>query len=315
MASPEGEALWLWLGTAGMFLGMVYFIARGWGVKNERRQKFYIATIFITAIAFANYLAMALGYGLTTVVVGGEEIPIYWARYTDWLFTTPLLLYDLGLLAGADRNTIYTLVGLDVAMIGTGAVATLTGDLPGAALSTGAQRLIWWGVSTAFLLVLLVSIGFMAEEVGGIHPAVVAFALGLVLSEVVDAHDEVEDKLKGIVFSFFAPIFFLHAGTKFEPELISLQNLGVASLLFVVACSLKYLGTAIPAQRLLALPGRYVGILFNYRLSFGIIAATVGLNMAVLTRELYAIVLLVVMLSAALPVILLRDRPTEFDMQ
>ena len=156
MASPGGEALWLWIGTAGMFLGMVYFIARGWGVQNERRQKFYIATIFITAIAFANYLAMALGYGLTTVVVGGEEIPIYWARYTDWLFTTPLLLYDLGLLAGADRNTIYTLVGLDVAMIGTGAVATLTGDLQGAALSTGAQRLIWWGVSTAFLLVLLV---------------------------------------------------------------------------------------------------------------------------------------------------------------
>jgi bacteriorhodopsin len=139
-----------------MFLGMVYFIARGWGVQDERRQKFYIATIFITAIAFMNYLAMALGYGLTTVMVGGEEIPIYWARYTDWLFTTPLLLYDLGLLAGADRNTIATLVGLDVAMIGTGAVATLTGDLSGAAVGTGAQRLIWWGVSTALLLVLVV---------------------------------------------------------------------------------------------------------------------------------------------------------------
>jgi len=135
---------------------MVYFIARGWGVQDERRQKFYIATIFITAIAFMNYLAMALGYGLTTVMVGGEEIPIYWARYTDWLFTTPLLLYDLGLLAGADRNTIATLVGLDVAMIGTGAVATLTGDLSGAAVDTGAQRLIWWGVSTALLLVLVV---------------------------------------------------------------------------------------------------------------------------------------------------------------
>jgi bacteriorhodopsin len=139
-----------------MFLGMVYFIARGWGETDDRRQKFYIATIFITAIAFANYLAMALGYGLTTVVVGGEEIPVYWARYTDWLLTTPLLLYDLGLLAGADRNTIWTLIGLDVSMIGTGAVATLTGDIQGAVIGTDAARLIWWGVSTAFLLVLLV---------------------------------------------------------------------------------------------------------------------------------------------------------------
>jgi bacteriorhodopsin len=137
-----------------MLLGMLYFIARGWGVENRRRQKFYIATIFITAIAFANYLAMALGYGLTTVTVAGEELPIYWARYTDWLFTTPLLLYDLGLLAGADRNTIGTLVGLDVLMIGTGAVATLTGtgtEIVGAEFA----RLIWWGVSTGFLLVLL----------------------------------------------------------------------------------------------------------------------------------------------------------------
>jgi bacteriorhodopsin len=137
-----------------MFLGMVYFIVRGWGQEDERRQKFYIATIFICAIAFSNYLAMALGYGLTEVTVAGETLPIYWARYTDWLFTTPLLLYDLGLLAGADRNTIATLVGLDVLMIGTGAVATLTGsgtDVVGAE----AARIIWWAVSTAFLLVLL----------------------------------------------------------------------------------------------------------------------------------------------------------------
>jgi len=137
-----------------MFLGMVYFIVRGWGIDSDRRQKFYIATIFITAIAFANYLAMALGYGLTTVVVAGEELPIYWARYTDWLFTTPLLLYDLGLLAGADRNTIATLVGLDVLMIGTGAVATLTGAGTGA-IGTEGARLVWWGISTGFLLVLL----------------------------------------------------------------------------------------------------------------------------------------------------------------
>ena len=154
MATPGPESTWLWLGTAGMFLGMVYFIVRGWGQEDERRQKFYIATIFICAIAFSNYLAMALGYGLTEVTVAGETLPIYWARYTDWLFTTPLLLYDLGLLAGADRNTIATLVGLDVLMIGTGAVATLTGtgtDIVG----VEAARIVWWAVSTAFLLVLL----------------------------------------------------------------------------------------------------------------------------------------------------------------
>lgn len=154
MPQPGSEQIWLWLGTAGMFLGMLYFIARGWGVKDERRQKFYIATILITAIAGVNYLLMALGFGLTLIDLPSDpEAPIYWARYTDWLFTTPLLLYDLALLAGADRNTIATLVSLDILMIGTGVFATLsTGS---GALPAGAERLIWWGVSTAFLLVLL----------------------------------------------------------------------------------------------------------------------------------------------------------------
>jgi bacteriorhodopsin len=139
-----------------MFLGMLYFIARGWGEQDRKRQEFYIVTIFITAIAFVNYLAMALGFGLTTVNIGGEMVDIYWARYTDWLFTTPLLLIDLGLLARANRNQLTALVGLDALMIGTGAVATLAGGSYAVfGLDDGARRLIWWGVSTGFLLVLL----------------------------------------------------------------------------------------------------------------------------------------------------------------
>ncbi|MFW6321500.1 MAG: bacteriorhodopsin [Halohasta sp.] len=163
MATPGSESLWLWLGTAGMFLGMLYFIGRGWGETDRRRQEFYIVTIFITAIAFVNYLAMALGFGLTTIELGGEEVPIYWARYTDWLFTTPLLLLDLALLAGANRNQIYALVGLDVLMIGTGAIATLSTSA--AFLGEVGNRLVWWGVSTALLVVLLYFLyGTLSDE-------------------------------------------------------------------------------------------------------------------------------------------------------
>jgi bacteriorhodopsin len=149
-----------------MFLGMLYFIARGWGVEDRKRQEFYIVTIFITAIAFVNYLAMALGFGLTEVTVAGETLPIYWARYTDWFFTTPLLLVDLALLAKANRNQIFTLVGLDGLMIGTGVIATLSaGGFAVFGLGDGARRLIWWGVSTGFLLVLLYFLfGTLSEQ-------------------------------------------------------------------------------------------------------------------------------------------------------
>lgn len=163
-------------GTALMFLGMLYFISSGWGETDEKRQEFFIITIFIAAIAFVNYLAMLLGFGVAelTVAAGEEPIPIYWARYTDWFFTTPLLLLDLGLLAGASRNELAALVGLDAAMIGTGALATLTGTgkVVGAGttllgLGVGAQRLIWWGVSTALLLVLLYFLfGTLTQKAG-----------------------------------------------------------------------------------------------------------------------------------------------------
>lgn len=153
----------LWAGTAGMFLGMLYFVATGWNVQDSRRKRFYIVTTFIAAIAFTNYLAMATGFGRLPIevietLVGDlpSSVPdvIYWPRYTDWVLTTPLLLYDIALLAGADRNTIGTLIGLDVLMILTGAVATLSfGSTAG--LSVEAIRIIWWAVSCGFLLALL----------------------------------------------------------------------------------------------------------------------------------------------------------------
>ncbi|MFB6117324.1 bacteriorhodopsin [Halosegnis sp.] len=133
-----------------MALGTIAFIAMGWGEEDEEMQEFYIITTFITAIAFSSYFSMATGFGLIEVSVSGvaEPLEIYWARYADWLFTTPLLLLDLALLAGADRNTIATLIGLDAAMIITGLVGAI-------ATEGAASRIAWWGISTGFFVVLL----------------------------------------------------------------------------------------------------------------------------------------------------------------
>lgn len=159
-----------------------------------------------------------------------------------------------------------------------------------------------------FLLVMLVGMGFMAENVGSVHPALVAFSLGMVMTGLLEKNEAVKDKLMSLVFSFFAPIFFLEAGTRIDIHVLTLKFFMIGVALFILATSLKFIGSYIPAK--LAKLGnlRFVGILFNYRLSFGIITANVGLERHILSQETYAIILLVILVSAALPGVLLRHK-------
>ena len=96
-------------------------------------------------------------------------------------------------------------------------------------------------------------------------------------------------------------------------RLMTVDLLWMASVFFVVACGLKFLGAALPFRWMFNVSGKVAGLLFNYRLSFGIITATVGLKVGLLTEDLYAVVLLIVIASALLPAILLHDRAAEWE--
>ncbi len=90
-------------------------------------------------------------------------------------------------------------------------------------------------------------------------------------------------------------------------------TLGIMGLFLVLAVGLKYVGTFLAIRWLQPSLGHFAGILFNYRLTFGIITATVGLQAGLLDRRLFNVILLVVLASAALPMLLLRDLPAELD--
>jgi bacteriorhodopsin len=142
------ETIWLAVGAILMALGALYFIARGARVDDPDARKFFVITSLIPAIAFASYLAMYQGFAAVVVdIVGRGETLIYWGRYVDWLFTTPLLLLDLGLLVQVDRDVLGGALMADAFMIVTGFVAALSAQ--------PLFRFVWWGISTvAFLFVL-----------------------------------------------------------------------------------------------------------------------------------------------------------------
>jgi bacteriorhodopsin len=205
------EQIALGIGALGMALGTAAFVAMGWGVEDEDRRLFYVVTALISGIATVAYLLMFLGIGVTQVRIPGEVVlRIYWMRYVDWLLTTPLLLFDLALLAGADRNTIYRLVGLDVGMVVVGAAAAI-------APVGQTVRLALWAVSSLFFVALLYVLANQLSQQAARQSGEVA-ALFSVLRNVV------------IVLWTAYPIVWIF-GTE---STIGLIPLGVETALFAV---------------------------------------------------------------------------------
>jgi bacteriorhodopsin len=90
----------------------------------------------ITIVAALSYFAMATHSGLslhhTRVREHHDHVPdtfrdvyrpIYFARYIDWAITTPLLILDLGLLAGLNGASLFVAIVADIIMILTGLFA------------------------------------------------------------------------------------------------------------------------------------------------------------------------------------------------
>jgi bacteriorhodopsin len=152
MALDSTTTLWLWLGFIGMTLGTVV-IASFWNKFKPEHRYHVILALIVTTIAAASYYAMASGQGV--LVFGGKEI--FFARYIDWILTTPVLLLSLilvGLPAVNDpekrrqRNgLIGAILFADIAMIVTGAIANFS--------TTAQDQTVWYLASVAWFLVMI----------------------------------------------------------------------------------------------------------------------------------------------------------------
>lgn len=81
----------------------------------------------VTTIASLAYLAMATGHGY---VIKCNGRAFYYARYIDWIFTTPLLLFDVLLVAGTGFSSLNVtfMFTFDILMIASGLIGELIED-------------------------------------------------------------------------------------------------------------------------------------------------------------------------------------------
>lgn len=139
----ESVLYWLYVGV--MVVGAALFVAMSRNPRGVGMHEYAVAT-FIPVWSAMAYLAMALGQG--QLQVDGQTT--YYARYLDWIVTTPLLLVALASTAMVrtriDRTLVASLIFADVVMIVSGLVADL---------SPTPLRYLWYGVGVIALLALL----------------------------------------------------------------------------------------------------------------------------------------------------------------
>lgn len=113
--------------TALTVLGLSY-------TKPRTDRIFFYITAALNFTAFIAYFVMGSNLGWAPIdvefrrsasIVNGTNRSIFYARYIDWVITTPLLLMDLLLTAGMPWPTIIYVIFWDEVMIVTGLIGAL----------------------------------------------------------------------------------------------------------------------------------------------------------------------------------------------
>jgi bacteriorhodopsin len=115
--------LWFGIGTALFAIATLAFLA--FALLNDAPPtQYYLLPPLDTAIAGSAYLGMTL----SAIGVLPVEVPII--RHLDWVLSTAVIVYYLGLVAGASMRARLILVVVDMSMIVLGVIAaTLAGPL------------------------------------------------------------------------------------------------------------------------------------------------------------------------------------------
>ncbi|WFU74435.1 cation:proton antiporter [Bradyrhizobium sp. CB2312] len=173
-------------------------------------------------------------------------------------------------------------------------------------------QLIRWAndnlVSTApVITVILLLMGTMAliTHLIGVHTVLGAFVAGILVGESPILTRQIDDRLRGLISSFFMPVFFGLAGLAADLSVLRDPNLLLLTGLLVVIASVGKFGGAFVGGTVGGLNYRESLALasgMNARGSTEVIIATIGLSIGVLSQNLFTmIVTMAIVTTMAMP--------------
>ncbi|MCL4469271.1 MAG: cation:proton antiporter [Deltaproteobacteria bacterium] len=143
-------------------------------------------------------------------------------------------------------------------------------------------------------MTVLLGLSFLTSYIG-MASIVGAFFAGLLMAELEDRH--LGDMFDSI-YEFLVPFFFVMIGMKIQPHLLFNSSiLLIAAVYTMIAIAGKYIGCGLGAFRYGFGVMNFVGLGMIPRGEVGMIVALIGLNMGVISSQVYAIIIFMVVVT------------------
>ena len=171
------------------------------------------------------------------------------------------------------------------------------------------------GLAVLLALLFLCSI---ATELIGIFAIFGAFLLGAALSQEKQLHEAVNAQMKTFVIAFFLPIFFTFTGLRTNiGGLDSWLQVGFCALVLLAAVAGKFGGCYV-TSRWAGFSRREAGciaVMMNTRALMELIVVNVGLDLHVITPEVFTMLVLMAVITTIMttPILLRLYRGTELE--
>ena len=135
------------------------------------------------------------------------------------------------------------------------------------------------------------------------HAVLPAFLLGLAVADVFKRHRAEQQRFRVVVFAFLTPIFFIKGGLNVSLAQFA-RGAWLLIALLVVKIATKFLGVLPVALRYVRPHATFTTLLMSTGLTFGTISSLYGLNVGIIDRSQFTILIGAVIGSAIVPTVI-----------
>lgn len=159
------------------------------------------------------------------------------------------------------------------------------------------------------IVVFTFALGAVAQAIK-LEAVLGAFISGIIFAQMPSVPEESIKKVEQVTFGIFAPIFFASAGLKVNIlELFRTDLIIIGLALIAVAVISKVVGAYLGA-RLLTKTDHWTALSYgaglNARGAIQIIVATIGLSFAILSQEIYSLIIITAVVTSLMAPVMLR---------